>query len=254
MGLAKYRIRFRKGGDLRLVGHHDLLRCVERMLRRAELPFRSTQGFNPKPRLVFALSLGLGIVGREEVLELELDEHIPAADVHARLRAQAPAGLDIHSVRPIDARAKARVVGVEYRVDVPLGRAAGLPERVARFLAASEWPMERRRPTPRRIDLRAFVRDMTFDGVTLSMSLRVNPDGTARPDEILGALELGDLSAGGAVVERSRVEVADELGASPANRTETHDPNGQSGHTETGAVTAGRAPAAAPFSHPEGNS
>lgn len=38
----KVRVRFRKGGDLRLVSHHDLMRTFERMLRRASLPFRST--------------------------------------------------------------------------------------------------------------------------------------------------------------------------------------------------------------------
>src|SRR5262245_23223390 len=77
-GRPKYRIRFRKGGDLRLVSHHDLMHCVERMLRRAGLPFHTTQGFNPKPRMAFALSLGLGIVGCQEVLELELDAPLPA--------------------------------------------------------------------------------------------------------------------------------------------------------------------------------
>ena len=56
------------------MSHHDLMRCFERMLRRAALPFHSTAGFNPKPRLVFALSLALGIVGCEEVVELEFVE------------------------------------------------------------------------------------------------------------------------------------------------------------------------------------
>src|SRR5439155_20976241 len=68
---CKVRLRFRKGGDLRLVSHHDLMRCFERMLRRAGLPYRSTAGFNPKPRLVFASALPLGVVGCEEVVELE---------------------------------------------------------------------------------------------------------------------------------------------------------------------------------------
>ena len=31
----KFRFRFRKSGTLRLVSHHDLMRCGERMLRRA---------------------------------------------------------------------------------------------------------------------------------------------------------------------------------------------------------------------------
>src|SRR5438477_854091 len=120
----KYRIRFRKAGDLRLVSHHDLMRCFERMLRRAALPFHSTRGFNPRPRLVFALSLPLGVVGCEEVVELELDEVLPAYEVRERLARQTPPGLEILSARRIDVRAGAHVRGLCYRVAVPPGRAA----------------------------------------------------------------------------------------------------------------------------------
>ena len=88
----KLRIRFRKGGDLRLIGHHDLMRCFERMLRRADLPVHWTQGFNPKPRLAIALSLGLGIIGCQEVAELELDAPLEPEDAKRRLHSEAPAG------------------------------------------------------------------------------------------------------------------------------------------------------------------
>ncbi len=84
----KVRVRFRKGGDLRLVSHHDLMRTFERMLRRAALPFHSSEGFHPKARFVFALSLPLGIVGCEEVVELELDEAVAPEEVKARLSAR----------------------------------------------------------------------------------------------------------------------------------------------------------------------
>src|SRR5436189_3482163 len=97
----KLRIRFRKGGDLRLVSHHDLMRCFERMLRRAALPFHSTEGFNPKPRMAFALSLALGVEGHEEVLELELDEELPLEEIQARLSNEAPAGLEILTLRRV---------------------------------------------------------------------------------------------------------------------------------------------------------
>src|SRR6266849_29258 len=109
MAFDKVRIRFQKSGDLRLVSHHDLMRCFERMLRRAALPIRSTSGFHPKPRLVFALSLPLGVVGRDEVAELELNETIAPVEIHARLVRQAPAGLEILSTQRIDAKAGAQV-------------------------------------------------------------------------------------------------------------------------------------------------
>src|SRR5258708_18988302 len=69
----KVRIRFRKDDDLRLLSHHDLMRAFQRMLRRASLPVQHSQGFHPQPRLIFALSLPLGVIGCEEVVELELD-------------------------------------------------------------------------------------------------------------------------------------------------------------------------------------
>src|SRR5439155_22590623 len=97
----KVRVRFRKGGDLRLVSHRDLMKCFERMFRRAGLPVAATRGFNPRPRMVFSLSLELGIVGLQEVVELELDAPLAPADVHTALARQASPGLGILSVRII---------------------------------------------------------------------------------------------------------------------------------------------------------
>src|SRR5580658_8916799 len=99
---AKFRIRFRKAGNLRLVSHHDLMHVFERMLRRAELPLCTTQGFHPQPRMIFAQSLALGIAGNNEVVELELKKSFPPEDVHDRLVRQSPPGLEILSTRPIN--------------------------------------------------------------------------------------------------------------------------------------------------------
>ncbi|HBO42708.1 MAG TPA: hypothetical protein DD670_01970 [Planctomycetaceae bacterium] len=59
----RVRIRFSKQGDLRLIGHRDLVRVMERLFRRAELPLGMSQGFHPKPRMSFPTALALGIGG-----------------------------------------------------------------------------------------------------------------------------------------------------------------------------------------------
>jgi len=206
----KVRMRFRKGGELRLVSHHDLMRCFERMLRRANLPFHSTEGFNPKPRLVFALSLALGIVGREEVVELELDEELPTEEILQRLSQQAPAGLEFLQVDRVDPKVTAQVRRVCYRVAVPLELRAGLTDRIAAVLADSHCWVDRIRPQAKRVDLRGYIRDLRLQDDILEMDLDVTPRGTARPDEILRALGLGELLPGGAVLERSTLEIHDE--------------------------------------------
>jgi hypothetical protein len=240
----KVRIRFTKGNELRLLSHHDLMRTFERMLRRADLPFRRSQGFNPRPRLVFALSLPLGIVGAEEIVELELGQELPVEAIEERLRRQAPPGLGIVSVRRIDPKASAQVQGLSYAVDVPAERVVGpasrrssslqtgvppvlpsdppppadLRARIAEVLAAAECWWERARPPKRRLDLRPWIRDLHLHEptaqpnrpYTLTMDLRLTPTGTARPEEVLGLLGLADLLDAGAVCTRTRLELQDE--------------------------------------------
>ncbi|MBI1917896.1 MAG: DUF2344 domain-containing protein [Planctomycetes bacterium] len=231
----KFRLRFQKGRDLRLLSHHDLLRCFERMLRRAALPFHNTQGFHPHPRLVFALSLPLGVVGCEEVAELELDDVLPPEEVLRRLREQAPPGIDLLSVRRVNLKATAQVRSLSYRLPLPPDRIDAVRARAAELLASAELALTRSKARPgqipltdrqpaseetraNRVDLRPFLRDLRLvrgegeqaNETALEIDLWLTPSGTARPVEVLGLLGLTDLFEAGTVLERSRLELHDE--------------------------------------------
>src|SRR5437762_6344344 len=121
----KLRFRFAKTGRLRLLSHHDLMRCLERMLRRAGVPFKSTAGFHPTPRVVFALSLPFGVVGRDEAVEVELTHPCDADEVLARLNSQAPDGLSFTHVSVVPMRATAIPPRLVYTLPLPDARRAG---------------------------------------------------------------------------------------------------------------------------------
>ncbi len=211
----KVRLRFRKGGDLRLLSHHDLLRCFERMLRRSGLPFRSTQGFNPHPRIVFPLSLSLGVVGHDEAVELEFDQPVSADEVRDRLAGQAPPGLEIRTARRIDFRVTGQARRAVYRLALPADAPPDLAARAAGLLAADECFVERARPQPRRLDVRPYLDDVCVTPDSVVLTVIVTPNGTARPDEVFGRLGLRDWLDAGAVVERTRLELHDEYTSSP---------------------------------------
>ncbi len=207
------RLRFAKRGDLRLVSHHDLLRCLERMVRRAQIPLALSQGFTPRPRIVFALPLALGIEGCDEVVDLELSRPVEPADVLIRLKQVAPAGFDWIEAQPLGAGAPApRPVAVEYRLDVPEQRREPTRKALASLLAGTTCLVTRRRPgghSPRTIDLRPFLltAELTEEG-TLKARLKVSPDGSARPEELLECLGLRDLLDQGVFPVRTQVELA----------------------------------------------
>jgi radical SAM-linked protein len=219
---CKYRIRFCKASDLRLVSHHDLMHVCERMLRRADLSVPVTQGFNPRPKMWFASALALGIAGLNEVLEFELSQPLAAEEVHRRLATQVPPGMEILSVRAIDVKTAARVRRAWYRLPLsltPSPSAKGpremvihaLRQRCEGFLQRKECWVERMRPHPRRINIRPFVHEIHVNDESVEMALWITSNGAARPEEVIAALGLTELLSNGAVIERTDLEVYDEL-------------------------------------------
>ncbi len=89
------RMRFEKTGLARYISHLDLMRCFERALRRADIPFWFTEGFNPRPFLTFALPLSLGYSGLREAVDIKLTEDMTEDELKARLNAALPYGLKI---------------------------------------------------------------------------------------------------------------------------------------------------------------
>lgn len=210
MTTTKVRLRFGKRGDLRLISHHDLMRCLERMLRRARVPMATTQGFNPRPRMTFALALGLGIEALREVVDLEMTEPWTPSDLLTRLEASAPPGFVWGDARSLPAVAPApRPRSAAYEFPVPADRRDPAREALARLLAAESWPVVRRRADrDREFDLRPHVLSAELvDDSVLRFRLAVVPEGSARPEDLLDALALRDLLDHGLFLTRVDVEI-----------------------------------------------
>jgi len=237
----KIRFRFRKSGDLRLLSHLDLTRCFERMLRRADLPFRSSQGFHPTPRMVFALSLPLGVVGNCEVLELELLSECDIEEVRERLNRQTPQGLSFQSASAVPMKATAMPRRVQYSLDVPESRVPETRNRIREILDSPKVWVDRLKPKPRQLNVRPYLRAITLEPILetsppsplseaergdcrLTLDLWVTPSGTARGDELLKALNLTDLVDGGRIVSRSLLEIHDETEPGQTDGPPDHQP------------------------------
>jgi radical SAM-linked protein len=208
--VSKVRLRFAKCGDLRLVSHHDLMRCLERMLRRAEFPIAMSQGFNPRPKITFALALGLGIEGLREVVDLELSEALELSEIVGRLRSVAPPGFDWKDALALPANAPPpHPRTVAYSFPVVAERRQVAQSQLESLLASSTWPMTRHRPDRDvHIDLRTEVveAELTTEGL-LRFRLKVSQSGSARPEELLEALALRDLLDRGAVLTRTNIDL-----------------------------------------------
>ena len=186
--LFGYRIRFSKTGPSRFLSHHDLLRFLERALRRCGLPLRMTEGFNPHPRISLPTALGIGVESLAEVFEIELDQWVSPREVQRRVTPEFPEGMALQSVELISRKDRIRIAGATYEMTLPAGRLPA-PEALAQLMARAEIPIERHTDKwSKVVNIRAYLMALdTADG-RLRARIRITDQGTARPEEVLTAL------------------------------------------------------------------
>ena len=81
------RVKFKKVGALQYVSHLDLVRTMHKIIVRAKLPLWYTEGFNPKPKMVFAAPLSIGTESVVEFLDIRLSTLADPKELMDRLNA-----------------------------------------------------------------------------------------------------------------------------------------------------------------------
>mgnify|MGYP000292669344 CR=1 FL=1 len=115
----KLRIKFRKYGPIRFIGHLDVMRFFQKANRRAELDVAYTGGFSPHQIMSFAAPLGVGMYSNGEYMDIGMDSITDAEDIKERLQAQMVEGVDILSVTILPetaGNAMASVAAARYTV------------------------------------------------------------------------------------------------------------------------------------------
>lgn len=90
---CRLRVRYVKRGRLKYLGHLEVLHTVERIVRRAGLPYAVTQGFSPHMKLGFSSALPVGTSSSCEWYDLFMNERVELSEALKRLRAASPEDL-----------------------------------------------------------------------------------------------------------------------------------------------------------------
>ena len=75
------RFKFRKVGNLQFISHLDLQKALAKVMVRAKTPLWYSKGFNPHPKLIFALPLSVGAQSECEYLDVRVERAIPPLEL-----------------------------------------------------------------------------------------------------------------------------------------------------------------------------
>jgi radical SAM-linked protein len=173
----RWRLVFARGEEARYLAHLDAVRLWERAFRRGEIPVATSEGFSPRPKLIFAAPLQLGMLAEHELADLYLAERLTAPDLRARLEAGMPRGyrvVDVHDVWIGEPALAPQLAAADYRMTLLNVEQSLVEEAADRLMAAEKLPRERRKE----------ARTIPYDLRPLVLGLRVEPaDPAALPPD-----------------------------------------------------------------------
>jgi radical SAM-linked protein len=210
----RWRLRFEKIGPAVLLGHLDLVRELTRVTRRAGLRIHYTQGFHPKARLSFGTALSLGIASLDEYVDIDLLDPPDGHEIIAQLNRCCSTGLSFLDAVALPAGTPtlgASIVGARYVLVFPagcFGSETQLTTLLHGFMQREAINIIRTtKGLGRKVDVRKHVLSLergdafALEAVrragivgrltTLVASVKLGPQGSTKPGEIVEAL-LGD--------------------------------------------------------------
>ncbi|RGY95279.1 TIGR03936 family radical SAM-associated protein [Clostridium sp. AM58-1XD] len=127
----KIRIKFRKQGTMKFIGHLDVMRYFQKAMRRADVDIRYSEGFSPHQIMSFASPLGVGLTSNGEYLDIEVKSSDSSAEMVKRLNEAMVDGFEILSfcLLPDDAKnAMSFVDSADYTIGFRKDREPSDPE------------------------------------------------------------------------------------------------------------------------------
>ena len=114
--MITYRIRFAKRNALVFVSHLDFAHSFTRALKRAKIHLKYSEGFNPHPKLVFALPLSVGMTGENEYCDITIVDELSAQEVKSRLENALTKDIEIKKVYEPDIKI-GKVTSAKYIIE-----------------------------------------------------------------------------------------------------------------------------------------
>lgn len=197
----KARIKFRKYGVMRFIGHLDVMRYFQKVMRRAQIPIAFTGGYSPHMIMSFAQPLGVGVTSDGEYLDIELTGPIASAQAVAQMNEVMAEGIEVVSFTEIPEEKKYSgmtiTAAADYRVTfLESGTSADLicpvPERfkaqAAPFLSQDEIRvLKATKRSEKEVDIKPMIYDMQVEDGDIRLFLAAGSENNLKPDLVMDA-------------------------------------------------------------------
>lgn len=200
----KIRIKFAKTGSMKFIGHLDVMRYFQKVMRRADVDIMYSEGFSPHQKMSFAAPLGVGLTSLGEYFDIDVHSSDSSEEMLRRLNETMVEGIEVLSYRllPEDTKNAMSIVAAadykvcfreKYKPDIDVSK------KFAEFMAGEKIEiLKATKKSEMLVDIKPMILDYKCleDGIFLKLA--TGSESNLKPELVMSAfydflgLELGN--------------------------------------------------------------
>ena len=188
------RFRFRKQGSLQYISHLDLVRTMHKVIVRAKLPLWYTEGFNPKPKMIFAAPLSIGTESISEFMDIRMSEYIDPEEAMNRINANMTDEMQVIEAYYPESKFT-DLKWMSYRITISSPNVDFDTVTVANALLASDVVEVTKKNSDAKMNIRPLIKsaDVKLDNgkMIVDAVLSADPSAFLNPEYVVNALRDG---------------------------------------------------------------
>lgn len=189
----KIRIKFTKTGNMRFIGHLDIMRYFQKLMRRADVDIKYSEGFSPHQIMSFAQPLGLGDTSEGEYVDIEVLSSESSERMLCRINEKSCEEIQVlRYVKIADetrrSNAMSNVAAADYQII--FRHEAPDEEALRAMLAQDALPVWRKTKTKEaEVDIRPMILDWELQEGGLFVRLATGSAANCKPDTLMEAYD-----------------------------------------------------------------
>lgn len=191
--MSNYVLKYKRDERVKYISHLDFIRLFHRTVRRADVNFLYSQGFNPHPIMTVAMPLSVGVTSDCEYLKVGFTDELKMNEIKRRINEAFPPGFEVTEITKVSGKEMdfSKITKAEYIVDIELTEDADID--IERFLSLPEIKvMKTSKSGIKESDIRPYIYSMEClskdkNVVTLKMCLACGSVYNLKPDTVADA-------------------------------------------------------------------
>lgn len=190
--VLKIRIKFAKQGQMKFIGHLDIMRYFQKAIRRADIDISYSEGFSPHQKMSFASPLGVGLLSRGEYFDIEVNSTKSTKEAIEAFNGTMVEGMEVTGYRLLGDSAKncmAAIAAADYLVHFVDECKAINDTVIENFMSQKEITViKKTKKSEKEVDIRPLIYSMNMTNEGLLMQVASGSVNNLKPELVMTAL------------------------------------------------------------------